>query len=66
MNNIAMRKNINIVRLDKDHSDVSYWREKSPEERIMFLESLRSQYNEWKYSDAEQRFQRVYRIVKQK
>ena len=37
-------------------------------ERIIIRDSneIRQEYNNWKYSDAEQRFQRVYRIIKLK
>jgi hypothetical protein len=47
-------------------SDLAYWRSKSFAERLAALETIRSEYNTWKYTDAEQRFQRVYRIVKLK
>ena len=30
------------------------------------LEEIRREYNNWKYTDAEQRFQRVCRVVKLK
>lgn len=47
-------------------SDFSYWRTKGYAERLAALEEIRREYNDWKYTDAEQRFQRVYRIVKLK
>lgn len=41
-----------------------YWRSKTPEERLMALDQLRKQYMKLKGIDAEQRVQRVYKIVK--
>ncbi len=49
-----------------EKSDFSYWRTKTYAERLNALEELRREYNNWKYTDAEQRFQRVYRVVKLK
>ena len=60
-----------ISRVVKKHNinnqpnDFSYWQSKSHQERLAALEQIRSEYNLWRYH-AEQRFQRVYRIVKQK
>ena len=52
--------------MKNEPSQVGYWLSRSPGERIAALESIRREYNDWKYTDAEQRFQRVYRIVKLK
>jgi ribosomal protein L29 len=41
-----------------------YWRNKTPEERLMALEELRRQYCKLKGIDADQGVQRVYKIVK--
>ena len=41
-----------------------YWRSKTPEERLMALEELRKQYMKLKGIDAEQRIQRVCKIIK--
>lgn len=49
-----------------EKSDFQYWQTKSYAERLAALEEIRQEYNNWKYSDAEQRFQRVYRVVKLK
>lgn len=46
-------------------NDFSYWKTKSYQERLAALEQIRSEYNLWKYN-AEQRLQRVYRIIEQK
>lgn len=54
------------IPLDEQKSDFSYWKTKSYAERLAALEEIRLEYNNWKYTDAEQKFQRVYRIVKLK
>jgi len=41
-----------------------FWQDKSYQERLAALEEIRGEYNLWRYN-AEQRFQRVYRIIKQ-
>lgn len=46
--------------------DISFWHTRGYRERLQALEDLRREYNDWKYSDAEQRLQRVYRVVKLK
>ena len=50
--------------LGEEKSAFSYWQTKSYAERLAALEEIRREYNDWKYPDAKQRFQRVYRIVK--
>jgi hypothetical protein len=59
-------KTVKKVRLADNRGDFDYWRQKTPAERLAALESIRQEFNRWKYSDAEQRFQRVFAIVKQK
>ena len=34
------------------------------QERLDALEQIRSEYHQWKYQDAQPRFQRVYRVIK--
>ncbi len=51
--------------INNQPNDFSYWQSKSYQERLAALEQIRSEYNSWRYH-AEQRFQRVYRIIKQK
>ena len=53
-------------KIDQEPNNFSYWKNKSFQERIDALETIRSEYHAWRYSDAEQRFHRVCRIVKQK
>jgi ribosomal protein L29 len=43
-----------------------YWQSKTPEERLAAAESLRKQYLKLKGIDADQRLQRVHRIVERK
>jgi len=53
------------VKLTEERSDYSYWADQSIEARLDALESLRNEFNNWKFND-QQRFQRVYRVIKQK
>jgi len=62
----TIEKVVTKTSLDEQKSDFSYWKTKSYAERLGALEEIRREYNNWKYTDAEQRFQRVYRIVKLK
>lgn len=50
-------------KLGEEPSDLKYWLSQSPYERIKALEEIIKEYNTWKYG-TEQRFQRVYRIIK--
>lgn len=61
-----MKKIVTKTKLVEQKSDFSYWQSKSYAERLAALEEIRREYNNWKYTDAEQRFQRVYRVVKLK
>ena len=54
-----------IYKKGKEPSDVSYWLSQPAVKRIQNLEEICKEYNQWKYG-AEQRLQRVYRIVKRK
>lgn len=53
------------VKLGEEKSSFKYWQTQSFEKRLEALEEIRSEYNNWKYG-SQQRFQRVYRVVKQK
>ena len=66
MKNKTIEKVITKVTLSRQKSDFTYWGTKSYAERLDALEEIRQEYNNWKYTDAEQRFQRVYRVVKLK
>ncbi len=62
----TIKKVISKTKLSEQKSDFVFWQSKSYAERLTALEDIRQEYNNWKYTDAEQRFQRVYRIVKLK
>ena len=59
------RSVIKKIKLSEEKSDYAYWLEQSVETRLNALESIRDEYNNWKYHD-QQRFQRIYRVIKQK
>jgi hypothetical protein len=65
MFNQKIQKNaIRVVSRAKD-DDILFWLNKTSAERLSALEEIRKSYNDWKYG-TEQRFQRVYRIIKRK
>ena len=51
--------------LTEERSDYRYWANQSVEARLDALESLRDEFNNWIFND-QLRFQRVYRVIKQK
>ena len=61
-----IEKVVRKVNFGEQNSDFAYWQSKSYIERLSALEEIRREYNDWKYTNAEQRFQRVYRVVKLK
>ena len=60
-----MEKVVRKYDIKNQPSDLSFWQSKSYQERLRALEEIRREYNSWRY-DAQQGFQRVYRIVKRK
>jgi hypothetical protein len=60
---MSVIKVIKKYKIDEQPNDFSFWQSKSYEERLEALEQIRKEYNLWRYN-AEQGFQRVYRIVK--
>lgn len=52
-----------IKRGSPEDEDTLYWLTKTPQERLSAVEEIRKSYNDWKYG-TEQRFQRVYTIIK--
>ena len=44
-------------------NDFAFWQKLSYEQRLAALENIRQEYNSWKYGN-QQRFQRVYTIIK--
>ena len=62
---MTIQKVATKIKAGQQPRDISFWKSKSYTQRIEALEQIRSEYNTWRYH-AEQGFQRVYRIVKQK
>ena len=62
---IINRSIVKKIKLAEERSDFSYWVNQSVEARLDALESLREEFNNWKFND-QQRFQTVYRVIKQK
>ncbi len=58
-----MEKIVNIVNKNSKKSDAEYWRSQPWEKRLEALESIRKEYNDWKYG-TERKFQRVLKIIK--
>ena len=60
---MSIRKVVKKYKFNEQPNDFVFWQSKSYEERLDALEQIRQEYNSWRYN-AEQGFQRVYRIVK--
>jgi len=60
---MSIIKVIKKIKFNEQPNDFVYWQSRSYEERLEALEQIRKEYNSWRYN-AEQGFQRVYRIVK--
>jgi hypothetical protein len=60
---MSISKVIKKYKFNEQPNDFVYWQSRSYEERLDALEQIRKEYNLWRYN-AEQRFQKVYRIVK--
>ncbi len=61
-----MKRVVRKYRLGEEPKDSEFWQTRSYEERIEALERIRDEYNSWRYNADQQRFQRVYRVIKQK
>lgn len=59
------RTKIAVYKKGEEPSDVLFWLSRPPAERLLALETIRAEFNQWKY-DSEQGFQRVYRVIKRK
>jgi len=57
------RNVIRKVRINESKNDFHFWQSQPFEYRLETLETIREEYNRWKYG-AQPRFQRVYSIVK--
>ena len=62
---MGISKVVKKYKIKEQPNDFSFWQSKSYEERLNALEQIRKEYNLWRYN-AEQRFQRIYRVVKRK
>ena len=60
-----IQKTFKKIKLREQKSDFAYWQTQPYPARLAALEEIRQEYHRWKYG-TEPRFQRVYRIVKQK
>lgn len=60
---MSIGKVVKKYKFNEQPKDFTFWQSKSFEERLATLEQIRKEYNSWRYN-AEQGFQRVYRIVK--
>ena len=57
------RNVIHKVKINDRKNDFSFWQTQPFEYRLETLENIREEYNRWKYG-SQQRFQRVYSIIK--
>ena len=57
------KTSIRIIKKKDQKSDFAFWQSQSYLTRLETLESIRKEYNSWKYGNK-QRFQRVYPIIK--
>ncbi len=58
------KKQIRKIKIEEQANDYAWWCQQSHEARLAALESIRTEFNNWKYHD-QQGFQRVYRVIKQ-
>jgi hypothetical protein len=57
------KSKVKIVKKGQEEDDIVFWLERLPQERILALETIRQEYNQWKYG-SQRGFQRVYTVVK--
>ena len=62
---VEARLAIRIYKKGEEPDDLLFWLSRPAIERILALEEIRKQYNDWRYGTG-QRLQRVYTIVKRK
>ena len=53
----TIEKVVTKTSINEQNSDFAYWQTKSYAERLAALEEIRQEYNNWKYTNAELRFQ---------
>ncbi len=56
------RSQVKVVKKGQEEDDVFFWLERTPIERILALETIRQEYNQWKYGNQPE-FQKVYKVV---
>ncbi|MFA6978308.1 MAG: hypothetical protein WC209_03205 [Ignavibacteriaceae bacterium] len=56
-------KSFRVVKQNEKKDDFAFWQSQPYEKRLEALESIREEYNYWKYGN-QQGFQRVYRVIK--
>lgn len=59
----SIEKSIRVVKKNEKNGDFTFWQSQPYERRLEVLESIREEYNNWKYGN-QQGFQRVYRVIK--
>lgn len=60
---MSITKVVKKYKFNEQPNDFVFWQSRSHNERLDALEQIRKEYNLWRYN-AEQGFQRVYRIIK--
>jgi hypothetical protein len=60
-----MQRTIKKYKLNEEPSDLLFWLEKTPQERLQALEVLREHYIQFFLNGHRPGFQRVYTITKQ-
>jgi len=61
---MTIEKVVKKVRIEEQGNDLAYWQSQPYEARLAALEEISREYHLWRYG-SEQRFQRVYTIIKQ-
>ncbi len=62
---MSINKVIKKYNINEQPKDFLFWQSRPYEDRLDALEQIRKEYNSWRYN-AEQGFQRIYRIIKRK
>ena len=65
LNSRIDKTQVKIVKKGQEEDDIFFWLERMPIERILALETIRQEYNQWKYGN-QQGFQRIYKVAKRK
>jgi hypothetical protein len=51
LNSRIDRSQVKIVKKGQEEDDIYFWLERMPIERIWALETIRQEYNQWKYGN---------------